>query len=443
MDLIAKVEETRNHPLYSQFASHTDLYDSVLLALGRDVAKVSLQPMPAWRARALAARSGTDLWDEVAPALTDIFHNGPPPAPKPTLDNPLPTSINLSIKIEPTHLTLTDYFGHETNADLTFTVALDNPIATITQWDELISIKNTSKGTATMTVTASDGTHSVSATAGLEAACSPTSRLSSDGTFCVSPQVMHTYSGAVPPYPSSPPSAGTTGIVRLTEGTSGQITVRVYPDLGHSNNACRMNGYITIEPQTPGQTIPTGVTAATVGMTSSPSSAGQGWSDGSCSYSYLTTNDRNHRLARISYTLGDDGTPGTGFNGAKLVYHDVVSGSVVDTHDLVTINFRDSIASVTMTANSGEAAAGEAATATNIANPLAASDFTITEGTSGTQTITLSGEHLVGYLAPRMEDIRKKSNGRAGHFTRAHMRLEHGHAVYWQPSVCALQPTGV
>ncbi len=113
---------------------------------------------------ALAASRSTDIWDEIAPVLTDIFHNGPPPAPVPTLDNPLPMSINMSTSLSPTHLTLTDYFGHETDAELTFTVTLDNPIATISQWDELISIEQTSSGTATLTVTASDGTNSVTAT---------------------------------------------------------------------------------------------------------------------------------------------------------------------------------------------------------------------------------------------------------------------------------------
>ena len=145
-DLITKVETARNHPLYGQFSSHTDLYDTVLLALGQDVAKQSLEPMLARTARKLAASRSTDIWDEIAPALDWIFHNGPPPAPLPTLDKPLPTSINLSTTIAPTHLTLTDYFGHETDADLTFTVTLDNPIATISQWDELISIKNTRQG---------------------------------------------------------------------------------------------------------------------------------------------------------------------------------------------------------------------------------------------------------------------------------------------------------
>ena len=433
LELIAKVEETRNHPLYSQFASHTDLYDTVLLALGRDVAKASLQPMPAWRARALAARSGTDLWDEVAPALTDIFHNGPPPAPKPTLDAPLPTSINLSTTVAPTNLTLTDYFGHETNADLTFTVTVDNPIATISQWDEIISIKNTSKGTATMTVEASDGTHSVSATAGLEAACNPTSRLSSDGTFCVAAQSAVVYNGDVRPYATSPngPTDGYVPTIRLEEGTSNRIDVRVWVNKPQAGSGCRMRGYLTLEPQTENATIPTGGNAVTIGNTTSPSSSpgqGQGWNDTNCTNSFLTGNGgRNYREARVIYNLPPaDSTPVTDLPGAKLVYHDMgASGnSVVGTHDLLTINFRDSIATVTATGSTGDAGVngGDSDGAT----------FTITEGTSGTQTITLSGQHLIGYLAPRMEDIRK-----GGKASEARMNLEHGHAVYWQPSVCA------
>ncbi len=426
-DLIAKVTETRNHPLYGQFSSHTDLYDSVLLALGRDVAKKSLEPMTVPQARGLAKRSWTDIWDEIAPALTDIFHNGPPPAPMPTLDNPLPTSINLSTSLSPKQLTLTDYFGHETDADLTFTVTLDNPIATIGQWDELISITQTSSGTATLTVTASDGTNSISATAGVEAQCNPGTRLSSDGTFCVGAQSALSYNGTVAPHPSSPngPTDNFIADVRLKEGTSGTIEVRVWvnkADVGSGN--CRMRGYITIEPQTGGQTIPTGVATNTWGVTSSPHGTHQGWQDGTCANGFLTFNDRNYRRARITYNLADDGMPGTTLNGAKLVYHDVgASGtSVVGTHDLVNIHFRDSIATVTATMSTGD---GTSHSASN-------GDFTITEATKGTATITLSGEHLRGYLAPREEDIRK--GGRA---SAARMYLEHGHAVYWQPSVCA------
>ena len=86
----------------------------------------------------------------------------------------------------------------------------------------------------------------------------------------------------------------------------------------------------------------------------------------------------------------------------------------------MNINFRDSIASVTADTGNDDDGDGNGAT------------FSIKEGTSGTQTVTLSGEHLTGYLAPRMEDIRK--DGKA---SEARMRLEHGHAVYWQPSVCA------
>ena len=427
-DLIAKVEAARNHPLFGQFSSHTDLYDSVLLALGRDVAKKSLTPMPAWRARVLAKVPSVDIWDEIGPALTAIEALGPAPAPLPTLDaNTWPTAINLSETVEPTQLTLTDYFGHETDAALTFTVTLDNPIATISQWDELISIKNTSTGTATMTVTASDGTHSVTATTALEAVCSPSSRLSYDGTFCVAAQSALSYNGTLSPHPSSPggPTDAFTADVRLKEGTSGTIEVRVWvnkDDVGDGN--CRMRGYITIEPQTGGATIPTGVATNTWGVTSSPHGTHQGWLDGNCSNGFLTFNNRNYRRARITYNLADDGMPGTTLNGAKLVYHDVgASGtSVVGTYDLVNIHFRDSIATVTATMSTGE---GTGHTASN-------GNFTITEATKGTATITLSGEHLRGYLAPREEDIRK--GGRA---SAARMYLEHGHAVYWQPSVCA------
>ena len=429
-DLIAKVEAVRNHELFGQFSSHTDLYDTVLLALGRDVAKQSLEPMPAYSARILAASSSTDIWDEIAPALDAIFHNGPPPAPMPTLDNPLPASLNLSESVGPTVLMLADHFGHETDADLTFTVMLDNPIATISQWDEHISIKNTSIGTATLTVTASDGTNSISTTVGLEAPCSPTSRLSSDGTFCVSALTAIAYNGTVTNHPSSPNGPGDDFIadVRLEEGTTGEILVRVWVNKPQAGNACRMRGYITIEPQTVGQTIPTGVTATTYGNTTSPkSSAGQGWNDVSCSNSYLTTNARNYRLARIRYDLSDDEMPGTTLNGAKLVYHDMdISGSsVVGTYDLVKIHFRDSIATVA-------ARVLLSGTDPNFDADGNASTTLIYEDSSSYRTVHLSGEHLVGYLAPRMEDIRK-----GGKFTEARMTLEHGHAVYWQPSVCA------
>ncbi len=100
--------------------------------------------------------------------------------------------------------------------------------------------------------------------------------------------------------------------------------------------------------------------------------AGQGWTDTNCSNSKLTTGDRNYREAQISYNLTDDGTPGTTLNGAKMVYHDMgASGSsVVATYDLVNINFRDSIATVTgNTGDLGADADGDSAT------------FTIKEGT--------------------------------------------------------------
>ena len=388
--------------------------------------------MPAHTARKLAASRSTDIWDEIAPALTDIFHNGPPPAPMPTLDNPLPTTINLSESVGPKHLTLTDYFGHETDANLTFTVTLDNPIATISQWDELISIKQTSTGTATMTVTASDGANSVSATVGLEAACSPTSRLSSDGAFCVAAQSGLVYNGDVRPYATSPngPADGYVPTIRLAEDASGKMDVRVWVNKPQAGAACRMRGYLTIEPQSAGQTIPTGLTAITVGNTSSPNSgAGQGWDDPNCANSFLTNGinpDRNYRLARVNYNLTADTVPGTVLNGAKLVYHDVGSSgnTSVASYDLLNINFRDSIATVT-----GEIRIDT--TDPDHDGDADASTFPFYEGTSGTQTITLSGEHLVGYLAPRMEDIRK-----GGKFSEARMTLEHGHAVYWQPSVC-------
>ena len=401
----------------------------MLLALGQDVAKESIEPFPAWRARSLAASRSTDIWDEIGPALDWIFHNGPPPAPVPTLDNPLPTSINLSTSLSPTQLTLTDYFGHETDADLTFTVTLDNPIATISQWDELISIKQTSSGSATLTVTASDGTNSISASASVEAQCNPGTRLSSDGSFCVGAQSTLSYNGTLSPHPSSPNGPGDSFVanVRLKEGTSGTIEVRVWVNKPQAGSSCRMRGYITIEPQTGGATIPTGVATNTWGVTSSPHGTHQGWLDGTCANGFLNFNDRNYRRARITYNLADDGMPGTTLNGAKLVYHDVgASGTtVVGTHDLVNINFRDSIATVTVTGNTGDLGADADGDGDG-------STFTIKEATSGTQTITLSGEHLRGYLAPREEDIRK--GGRA---SAARMYLEHGHAVYWQPSVCA------
>jgi len=427
VDLITKVEAVRNHELYGQFSSHTDLYDSVLLALGRDVAKQSLEPLSATKARSLAANRSTDIWDEIAPALDWIFHNGPPPVPVPTLDNPLPTSINLSLSVEPTQLTLTDYFGHETGAGLSFTVTLDNPIATISQWDELIAIKNTSTGTATMTVTASDGTNSVSATVDLEAACSPSSRLSSDGTFCVAAQTALAYNGSIGPHPSSPggPADNFLPEIRLEEGTSNTINVRVWVNRNDVGNSCRMRGYLTIEPQTGGATIPTGGSARTVGNTSSPHASHQGWEDTNCTNGFLTNSNRNYREARVTYNLpAADSMPGTTLNGAKLVYHDMgASGSsVVGTYDILLIHFRDSIATVTATMSTGD---GTSHSASN-------GDFTIKEATSGTATITLSGEHLIGYLAPRMQDIRK--GGRA---SAARMNLEHGHVVYWQPSVCA------
>ena len=402
----------------------------MLLALGRAVAKKSLTPMPAWRARALAKVPGVDIWDEIGPALTAIEALGPAPAPLPTLDaNTWPTAINLSETVAPTQLTLTEYFGHETDAALTFTVTLDNPIATISQWDELISIKQTSTGTATLTVTASDGTNSVTATTDLEAVCSPSSRLSSDGTFCVAAQSVLAYNGTVAPHPSSPngPDDDFIQPIRLKEGTSGTIEVRVWVNKPQVGSTCRMRGYITIEPQTGGATIPTGVATNTWGATSSPHATHQGWLDTNCSNGFLTTDARNYRRAQITYNLTDDGTPGTTLNGAKLVYHDVgASGtSVVGTYDLVNIHFRDSIATVTVTGNTGDLGADADGDGDG-------STFTIKEGTSGTQTITLSGEHLTGYLAPRMQDIRK-----GGKASEARMNLEHGHAVYWQPSVCA------
>ena len=447
--LIAKVETMRNDPFYSQSSAHTDLYDTVLLALGRTVAKKSLQPMPAWRARQLAVYPLTDIWDEIGPALTEIEAKGPPPLPTLTLGTSWPTSINLSETKYATEITLTDHFAHERGDKLTYTATLDNPIAMITQYNGVITLRQTIKGTATLTVTASDGASSVSATASVEASCNPGSRLSSDGTFCVSAQSTLTYSGTLPPHPSSKPTAGSVASITLKEGESGTLDVRMYVDLARNDNNCTFNGYLTIEPQTGGQTIPTGLSVDTVGNTSSPAAApsSPGWTDTHCANANLVNNG-DYRGVTITYNLPADSSPSTTLNGAKLVYHNLgrsgsgAGASVIDTHDLVLIDFRDSFSFATVTAtSSGDAGAGVAAS-----SGFAASDFTITEGTSGTQTITLSGDYLIGYLAPRMEDIRQKSNGRAGHFTRAHMMLEHGHAVYWQPSVCAFnkpQQTGV
>ena len=130
---------------------------------------------------------------------------------------------------------LTDYFGHET-------VALDNPIATISQWDDHISINQTSKGSATLSVTASDSTNSVTATASVEAPCSPGSRLSSDGTFCVTAQATLTYSGTLPTHPASKPTAGSVASTVLKEGESGTLDVRMYVDVARNDSNCSFNG---------------------------------------------------------------------------------------------------------------------------------------------------------------------------------------------------------
>ena len=435
--LIAQMYEWRNDPRYVAHKSHTDRWDRALLAFGEPVTDPALTPMTADEAQAFADRGWT-RWVDVATALAELEAQDPQLVPEtdaqqgarqqtqgntaPTVDSSWPTSISFVRTDSARQITLSDHFSDADGDILTFTTSLSGSGVTLADAGSTITLTPTGPGSATLEVTADDGQATVTAQSSITVSC-----LSDEeqvGSFCAAAQLSHTYSGSVSPY--SAPAAGTTANAVIETSVNKTLRVRVYPDLGIDHAQCRLRGYVTIAPQTAGQTVPSGFTVTTPGgATNVGGTTNPGWTYTTCGSNNLTAN--KYRWADINYNIADDGTPGSTLTDVKLVYHDIgASGNTVQgTHDIVNIDVRDWMSTIT--------ASPATSTITEGTRTKSASWETTSSTVLTPLEVTISTDHrLVGYL-----DFRRTDVGPYGYATLARMHIStnpynanglHGHS---------------
>ena len=443
-DLIEDVEEYRNHPTLVISKLHTDRYDRVLLAFGREVEDDKLKPMTYEQAETMRL-GGLNLFDRIAPAIKELeeedAEHGPPPvnpgeAPEQTTAFPTYFAITGGITFKT--ITLTDYFSDPEGEDLTFTASISGTTmtATVSGSDLVLALNNgLDRGGGDLTVTASDGQLTDTATAHVVVGCGTSATWSERSGFCTAAATSNSFSGSTRgdgpnTVDRSDPNNHInryedehTARVNLNEGESGTLVVRVYPDVlsdrdsggnlvGSNDSTCGMRGYLTIQGEgakiaTDGLTF-TAATTAQVGtwsvrvtgdgFTNSPLNASNrqgtadvsgtgnpGWNDSGCGNGALT--EHKYREVRVEYTLpADDGVPGTDLTGIKLFYHDIGSSgtAVQGIHDVMHVTITDSIDEVKIGQLSG-------IKATRI----------VGEGTGARShdLVMLSDDKLVGYVA--------------------------------------------
>ena len=151
-DLIARIGEWRNDPCCVDDPAHTGRWDRTLLAFGETVEDASLTPMTASEAQTHADRGWT-RWSEVAAALRDI-QGGSPVAEHAIND------VTMRKERTAWQVSLDGVFSDPGGDGLTVTAgSSDNAVATVVTAPDYSRLMLTAKsrGTATITVIASDG----------------------------------------------------------------------------------------------------------------------------------------------------------------------------------------------------------------------------------------------------------------------------------------------
>ncbi len=389
-DLIAEAEEVRNDPVLRLSRQHTDRWDRVLLAFGREVADDKLQAMTAAEAERLRL-GGNTLFERVAPAIKkiegEVAEHGPwpvNPGEAPTQTTAFPGHIAVTGGATSKTLTLTDYFSDPEGEDLTFTASISGSTmtATLNGADVTLALNpGLSRGGGDLTVTASDGQLTDTATAHVVVGCGTSSTWNEKWNSCFSAATSNSFSGSVD---GDHPGSGNTYIDEHTaranrfEGNSGQIRVFVFPDVLNDTNpsndsTCIMRGYLTLtdldgtaitDPASK-ETGTWSVRVSGTGFTNNQSANNRsgtddvagtgnpGWNDSGCSNAALTAHKA--RLAIVEYSIPNDGRPGTELNGVLLKYHDIgASGTTVQgTHDVMSVSISDTIDSVGIARSSG------------------------------------------------------------------------------------------
>ena len=151
-DLIARVREWRNDPCCVDDPAHTGRWDRALLAFGETVADPSLSPMTAAEAQTYADRGWT-RWSEVAAALRDIQGGAP------VVEHAI-NDVTMRKERTAWQVSLDGVFSDPEGDGLTVTAgSSDNAVATVVTAPDYSRLMLTAKsrGTATVTVIASDG----------------------------------------------------------------------------------------------------------------------------------------------------------------------------------------------------------------------------------------------------------------------------------------------
>ncbi len=159
--LIDQMYEWRNDPQWVSYKSHTDRWDRALLAFGEEVADASLTPMTAAEAQAFAD-SGMNRWSQVARALTEIEAGPQPQQPANRAPTVSAALGDVTIVNQSGHhpVSLSGVFDDPDGDSLTISAASsDEAVATasVASSGSILKVSGVSEGTATVTVTASDG----------------------------------------------------------------------------------------------------------------------------------------------------------------------------------------------------------------------------------------------------------------------------------------------
>ena len=151
-DLIAKIREWRDDPCCASNKAHTDRWDRALLAFGVTVEDTTLSPMTATEAQTYADR-GWQRWVEVVEALRELENQAP------TVDSAIADATIVS-ESGTRQVSLSGVFSDADNDSLTITAGSSaETVSTVSVASDYSSLTVSAKGrgTATITVTASDG----------------------------------------------------------------------------------------------------------------------------------------------------------------------------------------------------------------------------------------------------------------------------------------------
>ncbi len=151
-DLIARIGQWRNDSCCVADPAHTGRWDRALLALGKTVADTSLLPMAASEAQTYADRGWT-RWVEVAAALRELQGGAP------TVERAI-RDVTILHERQARQVSLNGVFSDPAGDGLTVTAgSSDNAVATAVMASNYSSlmVSPQARGTATVTVIASDG----------------------------------------------------------------------------------------------------------------------------------------------------------------------------------------------------------------------------------------------------------------------------------------------